>query len=157
MDASNIEISLGDIEKNMDFIMDLGRRTVEASISDQRPAPLIKAELSYLRMLDYAFAQKSVVFIAKADDGAVGFLIYADFLPEDVTGAEQGFIAYMAVEPHMRGKGIGKRLLAAAEDLARSRGTPAMALMVTERNTTARAVYEQAGYTTERRLLCKNL
>ena len=32
-----------------------------------------------------------------------------------------------------------------------------MALMVTEENAAARALYERAGYRTERRLLCKTL
>ncbi|MHB8357563.1 MAG: GNAT family N-acetyltransferase [Vulcanimicrobiaceae bacterium] len=45
----------------------------------------------------------------------------------------------------------------AAEDEARRRGLPYMGLMVTEDNAAARALYDSAGYLTERRLLCKRL
>jgi len=69
----------------------------------------------------------------------------------------QGFIAYMAVEPDARRLGIGVQLLEAAENAARVRGLPHMALMVTEDNDAARELYAQAGYVTERRLLCKPL
>ena len=53
--------------------------------------------------------------------------------------------------------GVGSALLERAEDEARKRGAPYMALMVTEENAAARALYERAGYLTERRLLCKAL
>ncbi len=80
-----------------------------------------------------------------------------DDLPDDVTGDVQAFVAYMAVEPELRGRGIGAALLAAAEDEARKRGLSYIALMVTEENRAARDLYERAGYVTERRLLCKIL
>jgi ribosomal protein S18 acetylase RimI-like enzyme len=78
-------------------------------------------------------------------------------LPDEVTGSEQGFVAYMAVEPDARRHGVGKALLTAAEDAARARGLPFVSLMVTESNASARELYAQAGYVTERRLLCKAL
>jgi ribosomal protein S18 acetylase RimI-like enzyme len=63
----------------------------------------------------------------------------------------------MAVEPALRGAGIGAALLMRAEHEARLRGAPYMALMVTEENAGARKLYERAGYVVERRLLCKTL
>jgi len=78
-------------------------------------------------------------------------------LPDEVTGMPQGFIAYMAVEPEARRHGVGRQLLLAAEEQARARGLPVVALMVTEDNVAARELYAQAGYRTERRLLCKTL
>ena len=99
-----------------------------------------------------------VLLIAQDDvDGPLGFLLMLDDLPDEVTGLLQGFVAYMAVEPDARRRGVGARLLAAAEDAARVRGLPFMALMVTEDNDAARELYAQAGYATERRLLCKPL
>ena len=85
-------------------------------------------------------------------------MLLLDDLPDDVTAMPQGFVAYMAVEPVARGgAGIGTALLTAAEDEARRRGLPYMALMVTDENAPARALYDRAGYVTERRLLCKAL
>jgi ribosomal protein S18 acetylase RimI-like enzyme len=80
-----------------------------------------------------------------------------DQLPDEVTGMPHGFIAYMAVEPDARRQRVASRLLDAAEDAARVRGLPYVALMVTEDNAPAREFYAQAGYVTERRLLCKRL
>ena len=80
-----------------------------------------------------------------------------DTLDDEVSGLPQGFIAYMAVEPSARRTGVARALLAAAEARARERGLPHIALMVTEDNAPARELYAQAGYRTERRLLCKTL
>ena len=95
--------------------------------------------------------------IARCDGRRVGFLLLLDELPDEVTLLPQGFVAYMAVEPDARREGVGAALLAAAEDEARRRKLPYMALMVTEENESARRLYDLAGYRTERRLLCKPL
>jgi ribosomal protein S18 acetylase RimI-like enzyme len=98
-----------------------------------------------------------VLLIAEHQAKPAGFLLMLDTLPDEVTRMPQAFVAYMAVEPSLRGRGIASRLLGAAEDEARRRGLPYMGLMVTEDNAAARALYERAGYLTERRLLCKPL
>lgn len=99
-----------------------------------------------------------MLLIAETDlDGPLGFLLMLDDIPDEVTGLPQAFIAYMAVEPQTRRRGIAAQLLRAAEDAARVRGLPNLALMVTEDNLAARELYAQAGFATERRLLCKRL
>jgi ribosomal protein S18 acetylase RimI-like enzyme len=140
------------------FVLDLGRRTAADSVSALRTAPLAFVEASYERLVDYAFERSHVLLIAEsALDGPVGFVLMVDDVPDEVTALAQGFVAYMAVEPDARRLGIAARLLEAAEDAARRRALPVMALMVTEENAAARELYAQAGYTTERRLLCKPL
>ncbi len=140
------------------FVADLGKRTLATSVSAQRDdAVPAMVEASYERMLAVVYDQSHVLLIAERDGAPLGFLLLLDRLPDQVTGVPQGFIAYMAVEPAVRGHGIGSALLAAAEDEARRRGLPYMTLMVTEENEAARAVYKTAGYHTERRLLCKKL
>ncbi len=52
----------------------------------------------------------------------------------------------IAVAPHIGGKGVGPRLLAAAEAAAKRRGRRAMRLEVHEHNTRAIARYEKSGY-----------
>jgi ribosomal protein S18 acetylase RimI-like enzyme len=140
------------------FVLDLGRRTVATSISALRRPEPGRAEQSYEVLMDFAFERSHVLLIAENDlDGRIGFLLMLDELPDEVTGLPQGFIAYMAVEPDARRHGIATELLAAAEAAARERGLPHLALMVTEDNAPAREFYAHAGYTTERRLLCKQL
>ena len=109
------------------------------------------------RLCEIVDGQSHAAFIAQRDGERVGFLLLLDDLPDEVTSLPQGFVAYMAVEPEHLHSGVGTALLAAAENEARRRGIPYMALMVTKENEAARRLYERAGYLTERRLLCKPL
>ena len=139
------------------FVEDLGKRTMGDSVAKFRYVNDSMLEASYDGLLDFVFRQSHVLLIAEHNRSRAGFILMLDTMPDEVTRMPQGFVAYMAVEPSRRGNGIGSRLLAAAEDEARRRGLPYMGLMVTEDNAAARALYERAGYLTERRLLCKPL
>jgi ribosomal protein S18 acetylase RimI-like enzyme len=139
------------------YIADLGERTVMDSVSAMRRPHEPDVIRNFERLLSIVNRREHVALIAEADGSRAGFLLLLDSLPDEVTGEDQGFIAYMAVERSLRGAGIGAALLARAEDEARARALPYMALMVTEENAAARALYERAGYLTERRLLCKML
>jgi ribosomal protein S18 acetylase RimI-like enzyme len=140
------------------FVLDLGRRTTIDSVSSMRHAPSAFVEASYEQLVAFALGRSHVLLIAETDlAGPVGFVLMLDDLPDEVTGLPQGFVAYMAVEPEARRHGVGKHLLAAAEDAARAKRLPFVALMVTEDNAAARELYAQAGYVTERRLMCKAL
>jgi [ribosomal protein S18]-alanine N-acetyltransferase len=52
----------------------------------------------------------------------------------------------VAVDPAARGRGLGARLLAAAEQAARRSGATSLRLEVKERNRTALALYGKSGY-----------
>ena len=144
-------------EGDRGFIESLGKRTVMDSVSAMRsPNPPDVIE-NFERLLGIVYRRDHVAVIAELAGKPVGFLLLLDSLPDEVTGEAQGFIAYMAVEPNHRAAGIGAALLARAEDEARRLDLPYMGLMVTEENAPARALYERAGYRTERRLLCKTL
>ncbi len=139
------------------FIEALGKRTVMDSVSAlRRPQPAALLE-NFDRLLEVVEAREHVALIAEQDGVRVGFMLVLDSLPDEVTGDDQSFVAYMAVDPAHRGAGAGAALLARAEDEARRRGVPYMALMVTEENAAARALYDRAGYRVERRLMCKTL
>jgi ribosomal protein S18 acetylase RimI-like enzyme len=139
------------------FVLDLGTRTLPASVSSLRPAPLELVRRSYERLVGFASEQSHVIVVAESAVERLGFALAVDDLPDEVTGLPQSFVAYMAVEPHARRRGIGRALLGAIEAAARERGVGHVALMVTEDNMAARQMYAQAGYLTERRLLCKAL
>lgn len=139
------------------FVADLGRRTTDTSMSSLRPALPAAASAAYERLLESVETQPHVVLIAECDGRLAGFALVLLDLPDDVTGLPQAFLAYMAVEPALQRHGAGAALLRAGEDEAKRHGLPYMAFMVTEENAAARALYERAGYVTERRLLCKAL
>ncbi len=140
------------------FVLELGKRTTVDNVSALRNAPARLLDASYEQLIDFSFDRSHVLLIAESElDGPLGFVLMLDDLPDEVTGMPQGFVAYMAVDPEARRRGVGTSLLAAAEDAARAKGLPFVALMVTEDNVAARELYALSGYQTERRLLCKTL
>jgi ribosomal protein S18 acetylase RimI-like enzyme len=56
------------------------------------------------------------------------------------------YICGMALFPEHRGRGIGSRLLALAEDHARAKGYDKLSLLVFEQNEAAKRLYERNGY-----------
>ncbi len=137
------------------FVERLGERTLDAS--RVRGATDAALRLGYARLLDVVRAQRHVLLVAEHGGASAGFLILLDDLPDEVSLQPQAFIAYMAVDPSLRGRGAAPALLTAAEDEARRLGLPYISLMVTQGNEPASRLYERAGYATERRQLCKRL
>jgi GNAT superfamily N-acetyltransferase len=90
-----------------------------------------------------------VLLVAVEDGRVVGTvtLYLAD-------GSEQwrsgdAMFRFLAVDPAARGRGIGRALLQACLERARAAGKGRMALHTTEWMTTARAMYERAGFARE--------
>jgi ribosomal protein S18 acetylase RimI-like enzyme len=127
------------------------------SVAAFRPAPERQVFHALDRLYETVEKQSHVTLVAEYDGERAGFALFLDDLPDEVTALPQGFIAYMAVEPLLRQRGIASALLAAVENEARQRGLPYMSLMVTEDNAPARTLYERRGYRTERRLMSKAL
>ena len=67
------------------------------------------------------------------------------------------YVNVLATYPEHRGRGLGMRLMALAEDLARAQGLSAMSLIVASGNAGARRLYERIGYAeTARRDIVKD-
>ncbi|HTJ25696.1 MAG TPA: GNAT family N-acetyltransferase [Candidatus Limnocylindria bacterium] len=139
------------------FVRDLGRRSASSSVSSVRDARFDDVLLSFDRLLDFVFGRHHELLIADEDGSPVGFLVLLYDLPDEVTLTAQAFVAYTAVEPFARGRGVGRALLEAAEAAAREAGLQYVSLMVTEDNDAARALYDRAGFQTERRMMTKRL
>jgi ribosomal protein S18 acetylase RimI-like enzyme len=139
------------------FVLDLGRRAAASSISSLRPAGVESVEIAFERLMYFVFGREHDILIAHEGTEPLGFLLLLRDVPDEVTNAEQAFVAYMAVEPAAQRRGIGRALLAGAEAIARAVGLPHIVLMVTEDNTAARALYASMGFGTERRMLAKPL
>jgi ribosomal protein S18 acetylase RimI-like enzyme len=139
------------------FVKDLGRRSAMSSVGSLRPASDAKVREAFDRLTAIVESQSHVTLIARRGGERVGFLLLLDDLPDEVTLLQGAFVAYMAVEPSSQRSGVGTALLKAAEDEARRRRLPYIALMVSQENEAARRLYDRGGYRTERRLLCKPL
>ncbi|HZX68945.1 MAG TPA: GNAT family N-acetyltransferase [Candidatus Elarobacter sp.] len=153
---ATVEVRRG-LRADRDFVRDLGRRSATSSLSAVRKARYDDVLEAFERLADFVYGRRHELLIAERDGARAGFLLVLYDIPDEVTMAPQAFIAYMAVEPAARGRGVGRALLDAAEAHARAEGLPHMSLMVTDENAPARALYDGAGYQTERRLLSKPL
>lgn len=59
------------------------------------------------------------------------------------------YVDWIAVAPEARGRGVGSKLLAFAEDVAAQRDLPALALDVVDSNPRAQALYARLGFEVE--------
>jgi ribosomal protein S18 acetylase RimI-like enzyme len=92
----------------------------------------------------------SETLVAELDSLRVGFVVLQyerlarDFGPWVRPTAAR--INAIAVWPHAEGRGVGRRLLASAEEAARARSSPSLALATGETNTRARRLFESGGF-----------
>ena len=89
------------------------------------------------------------------DGSAVGSLWIALVHPRGTPGC--AFLYDLTVDPGHRGTGLGRPLLAAAEDAVRAAGVGALMLNVFGANTRARLLYENSGYGVVTQQLRKDL
>jgi ribosomal protein S18 acetylase RimI-like enzyme len=61
----------------------------------------------------------------------------------------RGWVYYLAVHPDHRGKGLGRRMMDAAEGWLRERGAPKLQLMVRSENADVIAFYKAIGLETQ--------
>ena len=86
----------------------------------------------------------SVVLVAESGGDLVGFLTgYQDL--HSVRFGYRAWVEDLAVHPDHRSRGIGARLLAAARDWARERGSTHLELDSAEARTDAHRFYEREG------------
>jgi ribosomal protein S18 acetylase RimI-like enzyme len=98
------------------------------------------------RLLGALREQPSAVVLLALEDGLVTgiatcFFGFSTFAARPVLNVHD-----LAVLPGSRGKGIGRALLAAAEERALARGCAKLTLEVREDNTRARALYRECGF-----------
>lgn len=85
-----------------------------------------------------------------AEDGGelVGF-VHVRTVTDYYTQAPIGHVSDIVVAGQAEGRGVGRALIEAAHDWARSRGYRMMQLFVLPENAGARALYERMGYRSE--------
>jgi RimJ/RimL family protein N-acetyltransferase len=90
--------------------------------------------------------EATIVFVAAAADGLVGWLSATSPVLRRIAGNVD---LVLGVRESHAGRGIGGRLLAAAEDWARERQAVRLELTVVADNERARRLYEKAGFVVE--------
>lgn len=87
------------------------------------------------------------ILVAAAADGALAGSV--------MVGHEghRAWMYYLAVSPALQGRGLGKRLVRAAEVWAAACGMPKMHLLIRPENDRVRAFYESIGYGEQKRVM----
>ena len=132
------------------FIMDL-QRFEHVFESNRRLDDTVAAD--YLEPLLRKVNEKGGrVFVAEDGEGAtIGWGVVLEAEDDVFVIASERRYAYIAelfVAETMRGAGVGRALIAACEDWARSHGHAVMQIGVLPGNARAKAIYERAGYAT---------
>ena len=91
--------------------------------------------------------EEAAVFAAELDGAAVG-MCTGQLLISTAQGGPSALIEDVAVLPAQQGKGIGRRLVAAAEAWAVSQGASRIQLLADRNNAPALAFYQKTGFQT---------
>jgi ribosomal protein S18 acetylase RimI-like enzyme len=130
-----------------DFIFSLLPRLVEFEIPSCRTPEQMTA--GDRRVIERALSTNpagTVVFIAQDSDGmSLGF-IHLTTGVDYYTEEKHGHISDIVVAPVGEGRGVGRLLMAAGEEWARTQGYRLMTLSVFLQNTRARRLYEKLGF-----------
>lgn len=88
----------------------------------------------------------SAVFVAEGESGRpLGFL-HVHTGTDFFTGEEHGHVSDVVTAPGEEGRGVGRMLMAAAEEWSRRRGHRLLTLNVFEDNVRPRELYRRLGY-----------
>ena len=88
-------------------------------------------------------------YVIPDDPKPIGQDMPAMFVPmQELENLAPGtwYVNVLAVRPELRGQGLGTKLLALADDIARSLGKRGMSVIVSDTNEGARRLYERCGY-----------
>jgi GNAT superfamily N-acetyltransferase len=131
------------------FIMDLQR--FEHAIEPNRRVDDAVAEEYFASLAELASTKNGRILVAENGEGrTLGWAVAHEDESEVFVRADErinGYISELYVAEDMRGKGVGRALIAACEDWARERGLKVMMIGTLTRNTRAHAIYRDAGFT----------
>jgi GNAT superfamily N-acetyltransferase len=126
-----------------------GSQSFEHAIErDRRIDPSVAEE--FFAIITARVAERDgAMLIAEEDGRAVGWgVVYPEENDVYVVAGQRtyAYISELFVEERLRGRGIGRALMAACEAWARRRGLGVMMIGVLPGNTRADAIYRRAGY-----------
>lgn len=87
-----------------------------------------------------------LVYVARDDDGALLGLAMITLREELLSHNASSHLEAIVVAKEAEGRGIGGKLMDAAEGGARERGAKSMSLHVFAKNERARRIYERSGF-----------
>lgn len=111
----------------------------------RQPEHLWHEDAALLRRWLDGKAPQCLVQVADAG-GEIAGATLTSLRPDPLSTVPAAHLEVIVVAPGFEGRGVGRRLLAAAEDNARQHGAASMTLHVIATNRRARNLYEYCGY-----------
>lgn len=128
-------------------VLALVHRLEGFGLPDNVPAGSVAA--GEARELSAAFDQMpdgAALYVAAAPSGAIVGVLFLESRTDYFTGQTHGHVGVLVIAESVEGQGLGRALLATADEWGRAAGYDRLTLHVFERNARARALYERAGY-----------
>ncbi|MEP6993196.1 MAG: GNAT family N-acetyltransferase [Acidobacteriota bacterium] len=88
----------------------------------------------------------AAVFVCEDDAGGPQGFVHVHSATDYFTGETHGHVSDLVVAPHAEGRGVGRALMAAAEEWSLAQGHRLLSLNVFGDNGRARALYDRLGY-----------
>ena len=101
--------------------------------------------------IDFAIASHDAEILVGVVDGAIAATAMVGH------DGHRGWLYYVAVAPALQKRGLGRRMVEAAEAWLRLRGAPKAQLMIRETNTQVEAFYARLGYATIPRIVMQKV
>ena len=123
--------------------------TVRSSVAEDEPAVVALWGACGLiasyndPIADFRFARAeacSDVLVGEDEAGRIGGSVMVGH------DGHRGWLYYVAAAPHIRGRGIGRQMVQAAQEWLRQRGVLKVQLLVRETNTKVVSFYEHLGF-----------
>ena len=140
----------------MDFDTDFARMLSVAPIEDDDVASVIALWERCGLTRPWNDAAADIALARRGDNAAVlvgrdGCNIVASVMVGH--DGHRGWVYYVSVDPDCRGKGLGRNIMAAAEQWLRERGILKLMLIVRRDNAKVQAFYETLDYAEQERIL----
>ena len=132
------------------FLLELTTRLADFAVPAWR-TPKEIADADHTILLDALHRPQgdTAILVAEAPAGTPAGYVFVSTKVDYFTRVTHAHIEVLAVRPGLERKGIGRALLAAAEEWAAARGDRHITLNVYWQNTRARAVYDMLGWEPE--------
>ncbi|WP_433439974.1 N-acetyltransferase family protein [Nonomuraea sp. CA-141351] len=142
-------------DEDREAVLTLAPRLAEGVAAWRDHQAAIRAGQRWLT--DSLAGRHGAVFVAVEGDDSRVIGVVSVSRQRHFTGATDAYVGELAVAEHAVRGGVGRRLMAAAEDWARQQGLSHLTLETGAANTTARRFYASLGYLEEGVRLTRSL
>ena len=147
-------------ENDMRFVMGCMRDSILLSVT---PAESQNSELWINDILDITLItieeemMRSEAFILENEDREDAGMLWMGISRDQFTCEGTGYLLGLFVIEELRGRGLGRALVGAAEEWCREKELPSMTLNVGSENTYAKGFYDHLGFGERSAVMCRRL